>query len=125
MDGEYILGSKISVRHLNKERGFVAKNLGMIINEFHLNGNLVVNCYCNRDILSGSIITRNRAVSESEIVTNSKQSGSKQMYTASASVLGTRTLQYPHYQSSSSVMGAYPAYNAHCAPINVQPSGLV
>jgi len=37
MDGEYILGSKISVRHLNKERGFVAKNLGMIISEFHLN----------------------------------------------------------------------------------------
>ncbi|EZA49569.1 Limkain-b1 [Ooceraea biroi] len=100
MDGEYILGSKISVKFLSKEKGYIAKHLG-------------------------NIITRNRAVSESEIVTSSKQSGSKQMYTASASVLGTRTLQYPHYQSSSPVVGAYPAYNAHCAPINVQPSGMI
>lgn len=47
------------------------------------------------------------------------------MYAASASVLGTRTLQYPHYQSSSSVVGAYPPFNPHCAPINGPPSGLV
>lgn len=32
MEGEYVLGSKISVRYLNKEKGsIIAKNLGMII----------------------------------------------------------------------------------------------
>lgn len=66
-------------------------------------------------ILAGSIVTRSRAVSESEIVANS----SKQMYGgAGASVSGTRTLQFPHYQSSSPVVGAYSTFNAHCAPVN-------
>ncbi|XP_036147877.1 meiosis regulator and mRNA stability factor 1 isoform X6 [Monomorium pharaonis] len=101
MEGEYVFGSKIFVKYLGKEKGnIIAKNLG-------------------------SIITRSRAVSESEIVTESKQSSSKQMYAASASVLGTRTLQYPHYQSSSSVVGAYPPFNPHCAPINGPSSGLI
>ncbi|XP_025991355.1 meiosis regulator and mRNA stability factor 1 isoform X2 [Solenopsis invicta] len=101
MEGEYVFGSKIFVRYLGKEKGnIIAKNLG-------------------------NIVTRSRAVSESEIVTDSKQNSSKQMYTASASVLGTRTLQYPHYQSSSSVVGAYPPFNPHCAPINGPPSGLI
>lgn len=32
MEGEYVLGSKISVRYFNKERGnIIAKNLGMLI----------------------------------------------------------------------------------------------
>ncbi|XP_071579394.1 meiosis regulator and mRNA stability factor 1 isoform X3 [Temnothorax nylanderi] len=102
MDGEYVYGSKILVRYLGKEKGnIIVKNLG-------------------------SVITRSRAVSESEVVADSKQSSSKQMYAASASVLGTRTLQFPHYQSSSSVVGAYgPAFNPHCAPINGPPSGMI
>ncbi|XP_024889333.1 meiosis regulator and mRNA stability factor 1 isoform X4 [Temnothorax curvispinosus] len=102
MDGEYVYGSKILVRYLGKEKGnIIVKNLG-------------------------SVITRSRAVSESEVVADSKQSSSKQMYAASASVLGTRTLQFPHYQSASSVVGAYgPAFNPHCAPINGPPSGLI
>ncbi|XP_025073854.1 meiosis regulator and mRNA stability factor 1 [Pogonomyrmex barbatus] len=101
MEGEYVLGSKIFVKYLGKEKGIIAKSIG-------------------------SIITRSRAVSESEIVTGPKQSSSKQMYAASASVLGTRTLQFPHYQSSSSVVGPYPAFNAgHCAPVNGPPSGMM
>ncbi|XP_071637026.1 meiosis regulator and mRNA stability factor 1 isoform X3 [Temnothorax longispinosus] len=102
MDGEYVYGSKILVRYLGKEKGnIIVKN-------------------------PGSVITRSRAVSESEVVADSKQSSSKQMYAASASVLGTRTLQFPHYQSASSVVGAYgPAFNPHCAPINGPPSGLI
>ncbi|XP_018346736.1 PREDICTED: meiosis arrest female protein 1 homolog isoform X3 [Trachymyrmex septentrionalis] len=101
MEGELVLGSKISVKYLGKEKGnIIVKNLG-------------------------SIITRSRAVSDSEIVTDSKQSSSKQMYAASASVLGQRTLQFPHVQSSSSVVGGYPAFNPHCAPINGPPSGLI
>ncbi|XP_018371436.1 PREDICTED: meiosis arrest female protein 1 homolog isoform X3 [Trachymyrmex cornetzi] len=101
MEGELVLGSKISVKYLGKEKGnIIIKNLG-------------------------SIITRSRAVSDSEIVTDSKQSSSKQMYAASASVLGQRTLQFPHVQSSSSVVGGYPAFNPHCAPINGPPSGLI
>lgn len=72
------------------------------------------------NVLPGNITTRSRAVSESEIVVNS----SKQMYGgAGASVSGTRTLQFPHYQSSSPVVGAYcttgtSAFNAHCTPVN-------
>ncbi|XP_067208207.1 meiosis regulator and mRNA stability factor 1 isoform X2 [Linepithema humile] len=101
MEGEYVLGSKISVRYLNKEKGnIIAKNLG-------------------------SVVTRSRAVSESEIVTDSKQSSSKQMYATSASVLGTRTLQFPHYQSSSPVVGAFPAFNAHCTSVNAPQTGMI
>ncbi|XP_070163124.1 meiosis regulator and mRNA stability factor 1 isoform X2 [Polyergus mexicanus] len=102
MEGEYVLGSKILVRYLGKEKGStIGKNLG-------------------------NITTRSRAVSESEIVTDSKQSSSKQMYAASASILGTRTLQFPNYQTSPPVVGAYPAFSAHCAPINAPPlSGMV
>ncbi|XP_011707521.1 PREDICTED: meiosis arrest female protein 1 homolog isoform X4 [Wasmannia auropunctata] len=101
MEGEFVFGSKISVRYLGKEKGnLIVKNLG-------------------------SIITRSRAVSESEIVTDSKQRNSKQMYAASASVLGTRTLQFPHFQSSSSVVGAYPAFTPHCAPINGPSPGMI
>ncbi|KYN00174.1 Limkain-b1 [Cyphomyrmex costatus] len=101
MEGELVLGSKISVKYLGKEKGnVIVKNLG-------------------------SIITRSRAVSDSEIVADSKQNSSKQMYAASASVLGQRTLQFPHFQSSSSVVGGYPAFNPHCAPINGPPSGLI
>ncbi|XP_018313863.1 meiosis arrest female protein 1 homolog isoform X4 [Mycetomoellerius zeteki] len=101
MEGELVLGSKISVKYLGKEKGnIIVKSLG-------------------------SIITRSRAVSDSEIVTDSRQSNSKQMYAASASVLGQRTLQFPHVQSSSSVVGGYPAFNPHCAPINGPPSGLI
>ncbi|XP_011876526.1 PREDICTED: meiosis arrest female protein 1 homolog isoform X4 [Vollenhovia emeryi] len=103
MEGEYVFGSKIFVRYLGKEKGSViAKNLGSAISA-----------------------ARSRAVSESEIVADSKQSSSKQMYAASASVLGTRTLQFPHYQSSSSVVGGYPAFNPHCAPINGPPTGMI
>ncbi|GAB1869017.1 Meiosis regulator and mRNA stability factor 1 [Camponotus japonicus] len=99
MEGEYVLGSKILVRYLGKEKGnTIGKN-------------------------PGDIITRSRAVSESEIVT--EQSSSKQMYAASASVLGTRTLQFPNYQTSSPVVGAYPAFSTHCAPINAPLSGMV
>ncbi|XP_011141552.1 meiosis regulator and mRNA stability factor 1 isoform X1 [Harpegnathos saltator] len=95
MDGEYVLSSKISVRHY-KEKGNTIKN-------------------------QGSIITRSRAVSESEIVANS----SKQMYGgAGASVSGTRALQFSHYQSSSPVVGAYPTFNTHCASVNTT-SGVI
>lgn len=81
--------------------------------------------YCNDRNITGNITIRSRAVSESEIVSGNKQSGSKQMYATSASVLGTRTLPIPHYQSSSSVVGVYPpALNAHCA-VNAPPTGLV
>ncbi|XP_072760485.1 meiosis regulator and mRNA stability factor 1 isoform X2 [Anoplolepis gracilipes] len=101
MEGEYVLGSKILVKYLGKEKGnTIGKNLG-------------------------TIITRSRAVSDSEIVTGSKQSNSKQMYAASSSVLGTRTLQFPNYQTSSPVVGAYPTFSPHCAPINAPLSGIV
>lgn len=123
MEGEYVFGSKIFVRYLGKEKGnIIAKNLGTfdeILNIIDLIIRVINNSF------SGSIITRSRAVSESEIVADSKQSSCKQMYAASASVLGTRTLQFPHYQSSSSVVGAFPAFNPHCAPINGLPSGSV
>lgn len=73
----------------------------------------VVELYIISDVFSGSITTRSRAVSESEIVANSP----KQMYGgAGASVSGTRTLQFPHYQSSSPVVGGYPSFN--CAAVN-------
>lgn len=127
MEGEYVFGSRIFVRYLGKDKGnIIAKNLGTYVGEILAKSDARLECqaYCN-NTLSGSIITRSRAVSDSEIVTDSKQSNSKQMYAASASVLGTRTLQFPHFQSSSSVVGAYPAFNPHCAPINGPPSGLV
>ncbi|KAL0122952.1 hypothetical protein PUN28_007547 [Cardiocondyla obscurior] len=101
MEGEYVFGSKIFVKYLGKEKGsIIIKNLG-------------------------SVITRSRAVSESEIVVDSKQGSTKQMYAASASVLGTRALQFPHYQSSSSVVGAHSTFNLPCAPINGPPSGII
>ncbi|XP_020292238.1 meiosis arrest female protein 1 isoform X2 [Pseudomyrmex gracilis] len=101
MEGELVFGSKISVKHLNKEKeNTVVKNFG-------------------------NITIRSRAVSESEIVSGNNQSGSKQMYATSASVLGTRTLPIPHYQSSSSVVGVYPpALNAHCT-VNAPPTGII
>ncbi|XP_076160269.1 meiosis regulator and mRNA stability factor 1-like protein isoform X2 [Ptiloglossa arizonensis] len=90
MDGEIVLGSKISVK-FQKEKGN------------------------NIQKTQGNFTSRNRAVSESEIVTNS----SKQMYSASASVTGGRALQIPHYQSSSPVIGTYnSAWNTHCAPVS-------
>ncbi|XP_033336634.2 meiosis regulator and mRNA stability factor 1-like protein isoform X2 [Megalopta genalis] len=68
-----------------------------------------------------SEISRNRAVSESEIPISS----SKQMYSASASVTGGRALPMPHYQSSSPVIGSYAsAWSAHCAPVSAPP-GLI
>jgi len=124
MEGEYVLGSKISVRYLNKDKGnIIAKSLGIIIcgipSESYKTWLPVV------VLFAGGIVTRSRAVSESEIVTDSKQSSSKQMYATSASVLGTRTLQFPHYQSSSPVVGAFPAFNAHCTSGNVPQTGSV
>jgi len=120
MEGEFVFGSRISVKYLGKEKGnIIVKNLGTRWNSGKVTRDLII----ISNTLSGSIITRSTAVSESEVVTDSKQSSSKQMYAASASVLGTRTLQYPHFQSSSSVVGAYPAFN--CTPINGPPSGSV
>ncbi|KAK2576438.1 hypothetical protein KPH14_005771 [Odynerus spinipes] len=93
MDGEYVLDSKISVR-FHKETG---------------NSN-------NKSKESST--PRNRAISESEIVTNS----SRQMYSASASIVGARTLQVPHYQSSSPVVGPYTTWSGvPCAPVSAPP----
>ncbi|XP_043489751.1 meiosis regulator and mRNA stability factor 1 isoform X1 [Polistes fuscatus] len=96
MDGEYVFDSKISVRFY-KETG---------------NSN-------NKS--QGNSITRNRALSESEIIANSF----KQMYSASASIAGARTLQVPHYQSSSPVVGPYTTWTGvPCAPVTVS-SGMI
>ncbi|XP_014599312.1 PREDICTED: meiosis arrest female protein 1 isoform X1 [Polistes canadensis] len=93
MDGEYVFDSKISVRFY-KETG---------------NSN-------NKS--QGNSITRNRALSESEIIANSF----KQMYSASASIAGARTLQVPHYQSSSPVVGPYTTWTGvPCASGMIQP----
>ncbi|XP_043257610.1 meiosis regulator and mRNA stability factor 1 [Colletes gigas] len=103
MDGKLVLGSKISVK-FQKEQG------------------------SNFQKTPGKLTNRNRAVSESEIVTSS----SRQMYSASTSVTGGRTLQIPHYQSSIPVIGTYgSAWNSHCAPVSApatviqSPSGFV
>ncbi|KAG7210665.1 hypothetical protein KM043_012173 [Ampulex compressa] len=95
MDGEVVLGSKICVKF--------AKEKGSSVNK-----------------AQGNIAIRNRAVSESEIVASSP----KQMYSASTSLAGGRTLQIPHYQSSSPVIGAYSSWSPHCAPI-VPPPGMI
>ncbi|XP_046838955.1 meiosis regulator and mRNA stability factor 1 isoform X2 [Vespa crabro] len=96
MDGEYVFDSKISVR-FHKETG---------------NSN-------NKS--QGNSITRNRAISESEIIANS----SRQMYSASASIAGARTLQVPHYQSSSPVIGPYTTWaGVPCAPVSIS-SGMI
>ncbi|XP_047365220.1 meiosis regulator and mRNA stability factor 1 isoform X1 [Vespa velutina] len=96
MDGEYVFDSKISVR-FHKETG---------------NSN-------NKS--QGNSITRNRAISESEIIANS----SRQMYSASASIAGARTLQVPHYQSSSPVVGPYTTWaGVPCAPVSIS-SGMI
>ncbi|XP_066603618.1 meiosis regulator and mRNA stability factor 1 isoform X2 [Prorops nasuta] len=63
---------------------------------------------------------RNRASSESEILASS----SRQMYGASASIAGARTLQVPYYQSSSPVVGNYSSWNGvRCTAVN--PSGMI
>lgn len=131
MEGELVFGSKISVKHLNKEKeNTVVKNFGMFIYWHAILLKLIVIpivklYYTMIHNIAGNITIRSRAVSESEIVSGNNQSGSKQMYATSASVLGTRTLPIPHYQSSSSVVGVYPpALNAHCT-VNAPPTGLV
>ncbi|XP_078035098.1 meiosis regulator and mRNA stability factor 1-like protein isoform X2 [Augochlora pura] len=96
MDGEFVLGSKISVKFPEEKRNYFQK-------------------------FQGNITNRNRAVSESEIPISS----SKQMYSASASVTGGRALPMQHYQSSSPVIGSYAsAWSAHCAPVSAPP-GLI
>ncbi|XP_054008380.1 meiosis regulator and mRNA stability factor 1 isoform X1 [Hylaeus anthracinus] len=89
MDGEIVLGSEITVK-FQEEKAFQKSQ--------------------------GNFTSRNRAVSESEIVTNS----SRQMYSASASVTSGRALQIPHYQSSTPVIGAFGSttWNAHCTPVS-------
>ncbi|CAK9817150.1 Meiosis regulator and mRNA stability factor 1 [Anthophora quadrimaculata] len=94
MDGKIVLGSKISVK-FQKEKG------------------------CNFQKTPGNSKHRNRAVSESEIVTSSP----RQMYSASASIAGGRTLQIPHFQSSP-VIGTYSGWNAHYSPASA-PLGVV
>lgn len=96
MDGEYVFDSKISVRFF--------KEIGISNNKSQ-----------------GNSITRNRAISESEIIANS----SRQMYSASASIAGARTLQVPHYQSSSPVVGPYTTWaGVPCTPVSVS-SGMI
>ncbi|XP_076293611.1 meiosis regulator and mRNA stability factor 1-like protein [Lasioglossum baleicum] len=93
MNRKIVLGSEISVKLLNKSETYFQK-------------------------FQGNFTNRNRAVSESEIAISS----SKQMYSASTSVSGGRTLQIPHYQSASPVLGTYAsAWNAHCAPVSAPP----
>ena len=92
MDGELVLGSKISVRFL-KEKGSICQKA------------------------QGNSTSRNRALSESEATTSPRQ-----MYSASASVTGGRSFQIPHYHSSSPVIGTYAsAWSAHCAPVSAPP----
>lgn len=75
----------------------------------------------NNNKIQESSTTRNRSISESEVVANS----SKQMYSASASIVGARTLQVPHYQSSLSVVGPYTTWGSGpCAPISAPPGML-
>ncbi|XP_076241468.1 meiosis regulator and mRNA stability factor 1-like protein [Calliopsis andreniformis] len=91
MDEEIVLGSKICVKFLKQKGGIFQKTQGNFTN-------------------------RNRAISESEIVTSSP----RQMYSVSASVTGGRAFQVPHYQSSSYTS----AWSGHCAPVST-PVGMI
>ncbi|XP_026673319.1 meiosis regulator and mRNA stability factor 1 isoform X2 [Ceratina calcarata] len=95
MDGRIVLGSKISVRFQKKKGSSFQK-------------------------VQADSASRDGTVSESEIVTSSP----REMYSAGASLTGTRTVQIPHYQSPSPVIGTYPGWNPHCAPIS-GPPGMV
>ncbi|XP_012273569.1 meiosis regulator and mRNA stability factor 1 isoform X2 [Orussus abietinus] len=99
MDGEFVLGSQITVKF---QEGKVDNNGETLGKE--------------------EIGSCEYSTSESEVGSNTKQ-----MYSASASVRGARSLPAtPHYYSSSPVIGAYPGWNGlHCPVTAGAPPGII